>query len=103
MHTNILPGTTSRELQVISVISVSPSPVKSGSSVTLYTNLAGEEEYVKVPDIFSLDIEQANEIIVNSGLKIKITSNKGSVVTSQSPAANELVKKGTVVSVTTGG
>ena len=89
--------------QILTQEPASGTPVKTGSSVTLYTNLAGEEEYVKVPDIFSLGIEQANEIIVNSGLKIKITNNKGSVVTSQSPAANELVKKGTVVSVTTGG
>ena len=89
--------------QVISQEPASGTPVKSGSSVTLHTNLAGEEEYVKVPDIFSLDVEQANEIIVNSGLKIKITNNKGSVVTGQSPTAGELVKKGTTVTVSTDG
>lgn len=89
--------------QVISQEPASGTPVKSGSSVTLHTNLAGEEEYVKVPDIFSLDVEQANEIIVNSALKIKITNNKGSVVTGQSPAAGELVKKGTTVTVSTDG
>lgn len=89
--------------QILSQEPVSGTPVQSGSSVTLYTNLAGEEEYVKVPDIFSLNIEQANEIVVNSGLKIKVTKNEGSVVTSQSPAAGELVQKGTAVSVTTGG
>lgn len=87
--------------QVLSQDPPSGTPVKSGSSVTLHTNLAGEEAYVKVPDIFSLDIERANEIIVNSGLKIKITKNDGSVVSSQSPAAGELVQKGTTVNVTT--
>lgn len=89
--------------QVLSQDPPSGTPVKSGSSVTLYTNLAGEEAYVRVPDIFSLDIEQANEIIVNSGLKIKITKNEGSVVSSQSPAAGELVQKGSTVNVTTTG
>ncbi|MBR5587072.1 MAG: PASTA domain-containing protein [Clostridia bacterium] len=88
--------------QVISQEPSSGTAVKNGSSVTLHTNLAGGEEYVKVPDIFSLNIEQANEIIVNSGLKLKITKNSGSVVTGQSPAAGELAEKGSTVSVTTG-
>lgn len=88
--------------QIISQEPASGTPVKNGSSVTLHTNLAGEEEYVKVPDVFSLDIERANEIIVNSGLKIKITENGGSVVTGQTPAAGELAQKGSTVKVTTG-
>ncbi len=88
--------------QVLSQEPASGTAVKSGSSVTLYTNLAGEEARVKVPDLFSLSIEEANEIIVNSGFKIKITNNEGSVVTGQTPPAGELAEKGSTISVTTG-
>ncbi len=88
--------------QVLAQDPPSGTPVKSGSSVTLHTNLAGEEARIKVPDLFTLDIEQANEIAVNSGFKIKITKNEGTVVTGQNPPAGELVEKGSTISVTTG-
>lgn len=88
--------------QVLSQEPPSGTAVKSGSSVTLYTNLAGEEAKVKVPDLFTLDIEQANEIAVNSGFKIKITKNEGTMVTGQNPPAGELADKGSTISVTTG-
>ena len=88
--------------QVLSQEPTSGTAVKSGSSVTLYTNLAGEEAKLKVPDLFNLDIEQANEIAVNSGFKIKITKNEGTVVTGQNPPAGELAENGSTISVTTG-
>ena len=88
--------------QVLSQEPASGTAVKSGSSVTLYTNLAGEEAKLKVPDLFNLDIEQANEIAVNSGFKIKITKNEGTVVTGQNPPAGELAENGSTISVTTG-
>ncbi len=88
--------------QILSQEPASGTKVKNGSSVTLYTNLAGEAARVRVPDIFSLPIEQANEITVNSGLKIKITKNGGSVVTGQNPPPGELAVAGSTVEVITG-
>ncbi|MBR6522993.1 MAG: PASTA domain-containing protein [Clostridia bacterium] len=88
--------------QVLSQDPPSGTAVKSGSSVTLNTNLAGEEAKIKVPDLFTLDVEQANEIAVNSGFKIKIIKNEGTMVTSQNPPAGELAEKGSTISVTTG-
>lgn len=77
-------------------------PMKSiGSKVILYT-VAENEIYVKIPNTVGLELSEANRIILNSGLNIRIKGNpqsSGATVISQSIPEGAVVKKGTVLEI----
>ena len=76
--------------------------VPSGSVVMLYTEESEVSEVV-VPDVVGKTAVEANQILTNSRLNMKVgdsTSESGeSYVASQSPAAGETVSTGTIVTV----
>lgn len=73
--------------------------------VILYTGDSVAQNSVTVPNVVGKLASNANKILVNSGLNIKITgaqnydSGSGAVVVSQSPAAGSTVAKGSIVTV----
>lgn len=81
------------------VVDISPKPgymVKEGSEIILYTgNQSQTDNIVVVPDLRGLTPSDAGKLLENLGLRIQ-TSGEG-VVSEQSIAAGQQVKKGTVV------
>ncbi len=79
--------------------------IKENGTVTLYTQNS-TEKYVQVPSLTALSLEQANKLIVNSGLNIRIKGNICSnangvlTVTAQSVEPGVAVIKGTVIEIT---
>lgn len=81
------------------------SGVRKDGKVYLYTGEIESGDKTTVPDVMGKTATLANMMIVNSKLNINIagTTNyetgAGAVVVSQSPAAGEIVPKGTLVTV----
>lgn len=80
-------------------------PIPRGGTVILYTENAAEEPTtVVVPNVVGLSGMEANRIIVNSGLNIKISGedieNASSLAVEQNPPAGTEVDIGTVVTIT---
>lgn len=75
------------------------------NKVILYTENDGTQ-YISVPNLIGKDINTANELLINSGLNIKIIGriddNADTVarISEQSAAAGEKVSLGTVITVT---
>ncbi len=88
--------------KVVSQIPGSSARIAKGSTVVLYTE-SGVQSNVTVPSVMGMTPAQANSIIINSGLNMKLTGNitsQGeSVVVKQEPAAGSTVQSGTVVYV----
>lgn len=78
---------------------------KEGGKVILYTGGAPKDS-VKVPDVMGKSAADANRILLDAGLNIRIegalnyTVGEGAVVISCSHVAGESVAPGTVVTVT---
>ncbi len=75
--------------------------IYEGSTVILYTEY-NSELYVEVPNVTGLDIAKANEIIINSGLNLRITginsaSVGGATVISQSLPFGTVVEKNSII------
>ena len=73
------------------------------SIIKIYTEPQGEE-YVTVPNVTGLSLAEANRIIINSGLNVKIkgvnnSSGADVVVTYQSIAPGEKLKRGAVLEI----
>lgn len=90
------------------VVKMSPSggsSVRKDGMIYLYTGELESSDTVSVPDVIGKSATVANLMIVNSKLNINITGTTnyengvGAVVVSQSPAAGDVVPKGTVVTV----
>jgi len=76
----------------------------SGSGVILYTNDVTPEKKTTVPDVVGKTASEANELLVEAGLNIKVVGSNINypdiVAKTQSPSAGETVDKTTVVTVT---
>ena len=75
---------------------------KESGVLYLYTDGNVPSSDVTVPDLVGKTAEAANRIAVNSGLNISIsgaTNGSTATVTSQSPAAGEVVPKGTLIMI----
>ena len=80
------------------------SKIPAGGVVVLYTDNIEPTESVTVPDVTNYAPNQANKVIINAGLNIKMEgayreSVEGSVAVKQSPEPGTPVKPGTVVEV----
>ncbi|MEG2295988.1 MAG: PASTA domain-containing protein, partial [Oscillospiraceae bacterium] len=78
-------------------------PISKGGTVILFTEEESSNKQVKVPDIVGMTGVQANRVITNAGLNIKIKGmdykNEDVVAVSQSIAALTEVDIGTVITV----
>ena len=80
------------------------SILKSASTIYLYTEKR-EEEYTIVPSVVGLNIKEANILLTNSGLNVRINGGLSEkcttlTVTSQSLPLDARVKKGSVITLT---
>lgn len=80
------------------------SILKSTSTIYLYTEKR-EEEYTIVPSVVGLNIKEANILLTNSGLNVRINGGLSEkcttlTVTSQSLPLDARVKKGSVITLT---
>ena len=79
---------------------------KTSARILAYTDKETETATVTVPDVTGMSAVAANQVLINSGLNIRILGTKnylsgtGATVISQSVAASEVVPKGTVIEVT---
>lgn len=90
--------------KIIKTAPSSGSPIRKDGVVYLYTGEVPDSDMIKVPDLIGKSATVANLMITNAKLNINIigTTNYesgGAVVVSQSPAANESVPKGSLVTV----
>ncbi len=74
------------------------------SMVVLYT-VKKEDEYTQVPNVIGKSLEDANIIVTNAGLNIKMLNynparSSGLIVTRQSLTAGEYVQSGSVIELT---
>ncbi len=88
------------------VLSQEPQPgskIKTGSSVVLYTGAEGDAPVVKMPSVVGKSVEEANKLITDAGLAIKISGSNNlsekSVVTKQEPEAGTIVNEGATVAI----
>lgn len=81
---------------------------KSSGVLILYTGTSSSEiqvENVAVPDVTGMSAKAANQLLINSGLNVRITGTKnylsgtGATVVSQSIEKGTMVPRGTVVEV----
>jgi stage V sporulation protein D (sporulation-specific penicillin-binding protein) len=76
-----------------------------GGVIVVYTGDAASEDSVVVPDLKGKSAAAANQLLINSGLNIRITGTTqhltgvGATVVSQSHAAGEKVAPGTVITL----
>lgn len=78
--------------------------IPAGGVVILYTDNVAPSESVTVPDVTNYSPAQANRVLVNAGLNVRMEgayreSVDGSIAVKQSPEAGTAVKPGTVVEV----
>jgi len=89
--------------QVLSQEPKAGTKVKNNSTITIYTGSAGEKLKAKVPDVSGKSVEEANEIIVNSKLKMIISGGEGldqkGVIYKQEPPAGTLLNEESNVTV----
>jgi stage V sporulation protein D (sporulation-specific penicillin-binding protein) len=88
---------------VIRQVPVSASSVPRGGKVMLYTEEDIEESYTTVPDIIGKTPSQANEILTNADLNLKMgdgaSANSGSTAFQQNYAPGDVVPSGTIIEV----
>ncbi|MBQ8004899.1 MAG: PASTA domain-containing protein [Clostridia bacterium] len=91
--------------RIVKMAPAGGSGVRKDGKVYLYAGELSQSDNVSVPDVMGQSATIANHMIINSKLNINIegTTNyetgAGAVVVSQSPAAGEIVPKGTLVNV----
>jgi len=91
--------------KIVKMAPTGGSGVRKDGKVYLYAGELENSDNVKVPDVMGKSATIANHMIINSKLNINITgttnyeTGAGAVVVSQSPAAGEVVPKGTLVTV----
>ena len=89
--------------QVLSQEPAAGSKLKNGSTVILYTGAEGDAPVVKLPNVIGKSVEEANKIITDAKLTIKITGNSGltekGTVTKQEPEAGTVVSEGAAVAI----
>ena len=91
--------------KIVKMAPAGGSGVRKDGKIYLYAGELTESDNVAVPDVIGQSATIANHMIVNSKLNINITGSTnyetgaGAVVVSQSPAAGEIVPKGTLVTV----
>ena len=77
--------------------------VPGGSEIVLYTSEIQEIATVAVPNVMGKNAQEANRLLTNAGLYMKIIGAAGAdqtiLAVSQSPSAGENVETGTVVEV----
>lgn len=76
--------------------------IPSGSEIILYFGEISDNLEVTVPDVVGRNAEEANKLLTQAGLYMKIIGATGSgtiSAVSQEPAAGETVEKGAVVAV----
>ena len=78
--------------------------IPSEGVIVLYTDNAVPSESVTVPNVINYSPVQANKILINAGLNVKMEGSyredvDGSIAVKQSPGAGENVKPGTVIEV----
>lgn len=78
--------------------------IPSEGVIILYTDNVAPSESVTVPNVINYSPAQANKVLVNAGLNVKMEGAyredvDGSVAVKQIPAAGEKVRPGTVVEV----
>jgi len=87
---------------VLSQIPKGGAALPEGSTVMLYTKETDTGD-VSVPDVKGYTVSEANRIITNAGLNMKLdgaeSTDGNSFVSSQSPAAGSTVPRGSVVNV----
>lgn len=79
-------------------------PIPKGGRVVVYTEESAENKMVPVPDLKDMTVTQANKVMANAGLNLKITGGNledaNAAVYAQSIEPTVSVEMGTVVSVT---
>lgn len=91
--------------KVVKMAPTGGSAIRKDGKVYLYAGEPEKKDTVTVPDVMGKSATVANLMITNSKLNINITGTTnyetgvGAVVVSQSPAAGEVVPKGTLVTV----
>ena len=91
--------------KIVKMAPAGGSGVRKDGKVYLYAGEIENSDNVTVPDVMGQSATLANMMIVNNNLNINITgttnyeTGAGAVVVSQSPAAGEIVPKGTLVTV----
>ncbi len=89
--------------QVLSQEPEAGSKVKNGSTVILYTGTEGDTPVVKMPDVVGKSVEEANKLITDAGLLIKVNGSsklsEKSVVTKQEPVGGTVVNEGATVAI----
>ncbi len=87
---------------VVSMYPASGTKVATGSNIIIYTD-DRETEMTTVPNVVGLTPSQANQILTNAGLNIRITGgaaqNSRARVSSQDTEAGASVARGTVVTI----
>ena len=90
---------------VLSQMPISNSKIyKKSGKVLVYTSF-DKETHTKMPNVIGKTAEEANQIILNSGLNIKIngatnyTYGESAVVVEQYPAPETSIKKGTIAEI----
>lgn len=88
------------------VISQSPNvgtALGDNAMVILYTEKLSEEDLIEVPDVHGYFASDANQLLINHGLNMKVKGtnfvSRQVLVGTQEPAAGTMVKRGSVVTV----
>ncbi len=88
---------------VIKQMPLAGSSAPKGSQVILYTEENSKEELVTVPDLKGMTPSEANKVLTNLGLNIRLTGgsleHKNSKVIYQSVASGNSVAKGSIIDV----
>ena len=88
---------------VVKQIPENPTRLPKGGTVILYTDDTAVNSMTKIPNVIGKTAEEANRMIINSGLNIKIEgqdlAGSKTVVVAQDPPADTNAEIGTVVSV----
>ncbi len=90
--------------QVLSQEPEAGSKVRNNSTIILYTGAEGDAPVVKMPSVVGKSLEEANKIITDAGLLIKIrgkSSDEKMIVTRQEPLADSVVTQGATVVIYT--
>ena len=89
--------------KITSQMPVANSKVSKNSNIILYTDKDDKKQTVTVPDVRNCTPAEANKLLTDAGLNVKIkgvTDASGTAVCSgQSPAAGTSVEMGTVITL----
>lgn len=95
---------TAEDVTILKQIPTGGTVVPLGSTIMLYTSESADEA-VMIPSVVGKSITEANTILTNAGLNMKISgksttdTDNNSYIGSQNPPSGEIVAPGTIVTV----